>query len=166
MGGICFIFICLIKRRQNRSEMIKFIKITIGKNPRMEIKQIKFQFDVFIYLIFLHNLHQFHCVSSEISAGLNYFCVWSEVSAPPVGLAVEQRLLHSLGSRGVCRGSGPRQPPWSAQSITQSHQSSETPLHHLLWCQHPAERVSWDASNVFSYFVFITCWWLGIQIKA
>lgn len=109
----------------------------------------RFNFSLRYFYIIYMNFIVFHQRCSEL-----FLCIKWEVSAPPLGLDVEQRLHHSLGSRGVCRGWGPHQLPWSAQFITQSHQSRKTPLHHLLWRQHPAERVSWDAWSAFSSSIF------------
>lgn len=76
--------------------------------------------------------------------------VLSDPSAPPAALAAEQWLHRSVSPRDVCRGWEVHQLPLSSQSITQSCQSLETPLHRLLWHRHPAERVSEDTYRIFS----------------
>lgn len=74
--------------------------------------------------------------------------VLSDPSAPPAALAAEQWLHRSVSPRDVCRGWEVHQLPLSSQSITQSCQSLETPLHRLLWHRHPAERVSEDTYRI------------------
>lgn len=78
--------------------------------------------------------------------------VLSDLSALPAALASEQWLHHSVGLRDARGGREVYQLPRSSQSITQSCQSPETPLHRLLWHRHPAERVSKDTHRILHPF--------------